>query len=111
MNAFKDQVAADNIAVFMNAEEFAELNNLNGTSCTCIVQDVVINDDLTVDDRREAYQDGTYGRASVINVCKADLPEVPVMGQTWRVDGKLGLIVSVADDEGILTITWQVNDV
>lgn len=107
---FKDVVRED-MAVFLNSEEFADIHNLNGTSCTAIVQDVVINDDLTINSRMSNYSEGTYGRGAVINVRKSDLPETPVMGQVYKVDGKVGLVVSVADDEGILTIAWQVNDI
>ena len=31
--SFKEQIAADNAAVFLNEMEFAELHDLNGTEC------------------------------------------------------------------------------
>ena len=107
---FKGIIETD-IAVFLNADEFAETNDLNGTSCTSIVQDVIINDDLTVDYKSSSYGEGIYGRGAVINVRKTDLKVIPVMGQSFRLNKKLGLVVSVADDNGILTITWQANDI
>lgn len=109
MYGFKDAVADDIDAVFLNREEFAEIHELNGTQCRAIVQNVVIDEDLTASNKEYGY--GAYGYGSLINVRKRDLPRVPKFGTAWTVDGKLGEVVNVADDMGMLTITWKVNDV
>lgn len=109
MKIFKDFIKQDNVNVFLNANEFADTHNLNGNLCTAIVQRVVINDDLTVSDAEYSYS--AYGFGAVINVNKDDLRKVPKFGTVWEVDGKLGEVLNVADDEGMLTITWRVNDV
>lgn len=106
---FKDFVKLDNERVFLNAKEFSDWHDLNGRRCNAIVQQVVINDDLTVSDADLNY--GAFGYGAVINVLKSDLPKVPKFGTVWDVDGKLGEIINVADDEGMLTITWRANDV
>lgn len=49
MSSFKDYIAADNKNVFLNEQEFAEKHNLNGSECVAVVQEVVINDDLTTE--------------------------------------------------------------
>lgn len=109
MKTFKDYIQRDNAEVFLNANEFADTHNLNGTQCTAIVQRVVINDDLTASDTEYSY--GAFGFGAVINVKKDDLKRVPKFGTVWEVDGKLGEVLNVADDEGLLTITWRANDV
>lgn len=109
---FKDLIRQDNVDVFINTKEFADSHNLNGHQCNAIIQQVVINDDLTISDRSDVeYSYGAYGFGAVINVNKDDLRKVPKFGTVWEVDGKLGEVLNVADDEGMLTITWRVNDV
>ena len=40
MKTFREQIAADNTAAFINSLEFAEEHNLNGTVCNAILQDL-----------------------------------------------------------------------
>lgn len=111
MASFKSIVCDDIVDVFLNQEEFAETHNLNGTECIAVVQQVVINDDLTTETAAAAkYTDAMYGSGCVINVKKSDLPYVPETGDDFRLDGKYGQVVLCKDDEGILTITWAVNE-
>ena len=51
MSGFKDMVAADRDAVFLNLEEFAETHNLNGTNCNCILQDESVVEEVLTADR------------------------------------------------------------
>ncbi|MFR3114506.1 MAG: hypothetical protein ACLTM5_01090 [Dialister sp.] len=111
MSSFKDYIAADNKNVFLNEQEFAEKHKLNGLECVAVVQEVVINDDLTTETATAAkYTDAMYGSGCIINVKKSDLPYVPETGDTFRLDGKYGQVVLCKDDEGILIITWAVNE-
>lgn len=106
---FKDIIRAD-FDVFLNYDEFADIHNIDGISCTAIVQDVVINDSLYPKYGKESYRDGVYAYGCVINVRKSDLPRIPIMGTILKLDGKVGRVINVADDEGILTITWSANE-
>lgn len=106
---FKD-VIADDIATFLNDLEFADTHTINKTSCIAVVQDVVINDSLYPNYGKDSYREGVYAYGSVINVRKSDLPKVPAMGTVLVLDGKRGQVINVADDEGILTITWVANE-
>lgn len=111
MADFKSILADDISDVFLDGEEFAETHNLNGTACNCVVQDVMINDDLTTDTAAAAkYTNALYGSGCVINVRKGDLPYIPETGDTFRVDGKYGQVVVCKDDCGMLTITWAANE-
>ena len=38
MKTFREQIAADNTAAFINSLEFADKHNLNGTECSAILQ-------------------------------------------------------------------------
>lgn len=107
---FKD-IIRDDFAVFLNTDEFADTHIINNISCTAIVQDIVINENLYPSYKQDSYRDGVYAYGCVINVRKRDLPRVPAMGTVLKLDGNIGRVVNVADDEGILTITWSANDI
>lgn len=110
MTPFQEQIAADNAAVFMNENEFAEEHNLNGTVCPAILQDISVAEDLSTGGGVTQTYPGLYGSRLQVNCKKDDLPEVPRYGQKFRVDGKLYLVESCADDVGILTVQLIAND-
>lgn len=111
MANFKNTIKSDIDRVFLDAYEFADTHNLNGTVTTAIVQQVVINDDLTTSSGDDAkYTDGLYGQGAVINVKKSNMPHVPHTGDVFRLNGKYGHVVLCNDDEGLLTITWAANE-
>ncbi len=105
---FKEMVAADNANVFLNLDEFADIHNLNGTECKAILQDISVEQSLSI--RSEEYSPDLYGSTILINCRKEDLPETPVYGQTFNVDDQLYLVESVADDMGMLTIKLISNE-
>ena len=37
MSAFKDMVEADIVNVFLNLDELAEIHNLDGVECACVI--------------------------------------------------------------------------
>ena len=110
MSGFKDMVAADRDAVFLNLEEFAETHNLNGTKCNCILQDESVVEEVLTNDRYAQSYGGLYGSRKLVNVKTEDLPEVPVEGQSFYVDDKLYMVESSANDMGMLTIQLVAND-
>lgn len=108
--SFKEQIAVDNAAVFLNDMEFAELHNLNGTECMAIVQDISVAQSLSVQAGKDDCYPGVYGSQLQVNCLKADLPEVPVYGMRFYLDDKMYEVESVGDDMGILTIQLVAND-
>lgn len=104
MSAFKDMIERDITTVFLNADEFAEIHNLNGTDCVC-----VISTEQT-DDRRAFLQgvkrtpDGLHGDYITICVKISDLESVPKQGTNFKVDGKRYTVDSCTSDMGMLTI-------
>ena len=83
---------------------------LDGYRCRAIVQDVVLNESLYPQYGKDAYREGVYAYGSVINVRKEDLPKVPTIGMVFELNHKLGQVINVADDMGVLTITWIANE-
>lgn len=108
--SFKEQIAADNAAVFLNEMEFAELHDLNGTECMAIVQDISVAQSLSIQAGKDDYYPGVYGSQLQVNCLKADLPEVPVYGMRFYLDEKMYEVESVNDDMGLLTIQLVAND-
>ncbi len=104
MTTFKEYIGIDNSAVFINALEFADEHDLNGTVCNAIVQDISVAEELTTGASVTQTYPGVYGSKLQINCLKDDLPENPVYGQRFTLDGRLYLVESCADDLGILTI-------
>lgn len=104
MSAFKEMVAADISAVFLNLEELGELHNLDGRECAC-----VISSDMT-DDRKAALPggrrtpDGLHGDFMTVCVKTEDLKVVPKQGTNFKVDGKRYTVDSCTEDMGMLTI-------
>jgi len=108
MSTLKDHILHDIEAAFINTKEFAEEHILDDQTVVCIVQDVNIAEDLTVDKKGEYFPD-LFGDAKTINISKNQLEEIPVYGQLIYLDGERYEVVSVADDMGLLTIVITGN--
>lgn len=110
MKTFKEQIAADNAAIFINELEFADMHTIMGVQCKAILQDISVADDLSVGGGANQNYPGIYGSRLQVNVLKADLPETPVYDQYIDVDGNNYFVESCADDMGILTIQLVANE-
>lgn len=110
MKTFKEQVAADNSAAFLNILEFAEEHDLNGTACIAILQDLSVAEGLSTGTGASQTYPGVYGSRLQVNCLTDALPEVPVYGQVFFVDDKQYLVESCANDMGVLTIQLEAND-
>lgn len=110
MTTFKEQIAADNAAIFMNSMEFAEEHNLNGTVCSAIVEDISTAETLSTGSGVSQTYIGVYGRRMQVYCLTKDLPEVPVYGQLFYLDGDGYLVESTSEDMGMLTIQLIANE-
>lgn len=110
MKTFKDQIAADNSAAFLNALEFADEHDINGTVCNAILQDISVAESLSTGSGSNQTYPGIYGSRLQVNCLAVSLSEVPVYGQLFSVDNKQYLVESCVDDMGILTIQLVAND-
>lgn len=108
MTAFKEQIALDNTAVFLNMDEFADNHDLDGLLCKCIIQNITSDDALSMDKKGDWYP-GIFGNHVMINVAKDDVRNVPEPGEPFYLDNVPHLVESVSDDIGILTIILVEN--
>lgn len=108
--SFREQVAADIEAVFLNASEFAEIHQIDDVECLAVVcNDTTsrMNASRTLGGPR--VTDGLHGDYATVAVKKADLPRVPVQGNNLRLDGKLFKVASCTEDMGMLNILLAGN--
>ena len=111
MSAFKDMVAADMDSVFLDADEFAEEHNLNGTDCICVVESPTTGKTLTNKGNGEKYKgyDAVHGAMATIHVKKADIGEMPVEDQDFSLDGEIFIVDTCVEHMGMLTIGLKAN--
>jgi hypothetical protein len=108
MRTFKEQIAADFAAIFINPDEFAVECNFNGVNCLAVIQDINTKENLSIDKANDYYP-GAYGARKQVNIIADALPEIPVYGQTIRLDGKSYDVESCDNDMGMLTIVLVAN--
>ncbi len=105
-NAFKHYVRKD-WDVFINPDEFADIEHeLNGTKCKAIVQSPT-DQERFISDLANSQYDGIHGVETVVHVRKDALPEAPIEGQVFTLDGKIFRVNECIDDMGILSIKLQ----
>lgn len=108
MSAFKDAVAADIKAVFINPLEFADKHNINGQAVDAVIdRDVIRERQLPT---AAEYSEGVFREEMLVYVDAADLRRKPVRGEIFRLDGDLYLVSEVAENMGVLEITIQANE-
>jgi hypothetical protein len=108
MSAFKDMVAADMDAVFLNLDEFADEHDLNGTVCACIVESP---------SKRERFQQGkdyegyevVHGATVTVHAKKSDVGEVPAEGERFDLDGEIHYVAFCVEHMGMLSIELRAN--
>lgn len=103
MKTFKEQIAADNAAIFINDMEFADMHDLNGTTCKAIIARQTRKETFLTGADYDSY-DGLYGVEVVVRCCVGDLPEIPVNGQRFDLDGEIYMVDSCRNDMGMLRI-------
>lgn len=108
MSAFKDAVAADIKAVFINPIEFADLHNINGQMVNAVVDRDVIKE--RQQPSAAEYAEGIFREEMLIYVEASELRRKPVKGEILRLDSELFLVAEVAENMGVLEITLQANE-
>lgn len=108
MNTFKEDLAEDLRGVFFDADEFAKEHDINGTVCLCVVEGIATRDAFKRNETYAGY-DAIHGATNIVHVKKADLDEMPVEGEVFKVDGEIYYVDSCAEDAGVLTISLRAN--
>ena len=106
MMGFKEQVAADLTRVFMNPAEFAEEHDLNGSVCLCVVEKSRTEEKYLRGATYDAYE-GIHGASVTVHVEACLLPEIPVEGMQFDLDGKIMLVDSCTNEAGLLSIVLR----
>ena len=91
---FKEQIAADNKNVFMNALEFSEEHIIDDKKMLCIVDNNV--DQVGIKDL-------------LIYVRAEDFGALPAIGRTLIFDGKPYIICDAINECGVYSINLEIN--
>ena len=93
----------------MNADDFAEEHDLNGTTCKAVVQGELTGERKFKTIRAGAVYDDIYAADVVVHVKTEYLPEVPVRDEIFYLDGESLIVGNCTNDKGILTIELTAN--
>ena len=113
MSTLKEMIQGEDLAIFLNADEFAEEHTIGyigkpGIKVMAVVQ-TPTNMEKFQNEQDYAGYDGIYGTEYIVHCKKADLPEVPAEGVKLKLDGKICEVSSCADDMGMLSITMHAS--
>ncbi len=101
--AFKDMVAADNVATFLNKEFFGEAYRVEGKTILIVID----NDELK---ERQGGQDLAVAEsATLFYASVADLPPRKAPGSSLNINGRECIIDDWKEDMGIATIALREN--
>lgn len=100
---FKDMVANDNLAVFMDILTFGELYRVEGREIPIVLD----NDELK---ERQGGQDLAVAESSVLFYARTDdLPPRRAPGESLNINGRECIIDDWQEDMGIATIALRQN--
>lgn len=107
MSAFKDAVAKDIKAVFINLDEFADEHDLDGKKVRCVVDKDIT---ATAKDTIANPLMGVFVSAVTIYVDAKDMDRKPVEGEILLLDNKRYIVRNVGVEDGMLVILAEVHD-
>ena len=100
---FKDQVAADIQAVFLDLEFFGELYRIEGREIPIVID----NDELL---ERQGGQDLAVAESSTLFYARAvDLPPRRAAGSLLNINGRERIVDDWKEDMGLATIVLREN--
>lgn len=102
MSGFKDMVA-DDIAVFLNLDEFAEKYRVEGKNIDIVVD----NDELK---KRQSGQDLAVAESATLFYARTeDLPHRRPAGESLNINGRECIIDDWQEDMGMSTVVLRQN--
>ena len=107
MSTFQGQIAED-LGVFLNTDEFAEMHAINGTEMACTID----SDDLQKNSAVKIYStDSSSGYKShmLIFVRASTYGARPAIGSILTFDGMKKRITDVKEMNGVYTIEVEAN--
>ena len=109
MNTFKEDLTEDLRGVFFDADEFAKEHDLNGTVCLCVLEKPRTEEKYIRGATYDAYE-GIHGASVIVHVESRLLPEIPVEGMRFDLDGEVMLVDSCTQEAGLLSIVLKGHD-
>ena len=106
MNTFKEDLTEDLRDVFFDVDEFAEEHDLNGTVCLCVLEKPRTEEKYIRGATYDAYE-GIHGASVTVHVESRLLPEIPVEGMRFDLDGEVMLVDSCTQEAGLLSIVLK----
>ncbi|MEG0869814.1 MAG: sugar transporter [Hafnia sp.] len=107
MNSFKEIMAQDISAVFLNEKEFADTYNINGKDMLA-----VLDADLIHERNKRSYAEfaeGVNQGQITLFVSRNNFTHVPVKDQLMVINGRSYAVNDAADNAGVLEITLTIN--
>lgn len=107
---FKELVAIDNQRVFLNIDEFSEIHTINGKSIPCLID----NNELVDREKKYRYKVNHYVdnlsiKEILLYVSVKDFGPMPLTGRQLILDGKKYTVMEAINEDGIYSITLEVN--
>ena len=107
---FKEQIALDNIKVFMNFDEFADMHTVGNKEMLCIVD----NNELVDREKRYRYNhslygDGVYIKQLLVYVRAEDFGALPAIGRLLMFDKKSYIVTDAINEDGIYSLCLEAN--
>ncbi len=105
---FKETIRADVTNVFLNLSEFADWHLLDGRKVRAVVEDDILEDEVTVKFHRqqEKQQTRLYNADIVVYVSAAEFGK-PKPGSVMEFDGKQYIVLSTSEQDGIYEIDMR----
>lgn len=104
--SFKDLVAADIYAVFLNRLEFADAHTVNGKEMAVLVDE----NELLERDKSKLLgvsDNGLYKSRRLIYVAKTDFGPRPAQGAILTLDGRAFRVATCTEEAGVFAIELE----
>ena len=109
MKTFKEQ-AADDLGVFLNADEFAETHTVNGVEVQAVLEGLTTKEFVQHRGHRISFE-GVDARTVILHLRAADIPQKVARGNVLELDGEMYRIADTVDDMGLLTLTLEAGEI
>lgn len=110
MSTFK-KCMADDLDVFINADEFAEMHDINQKQILAVVEGLTTKEQIISKGKGRVNFDGVYEKTVILHCRADDLGDLPARGNVIDLDGTVYIVADSVDDFGMVTITLEVSDV